>query len=560
MEEVYTVKVRAQPDAARLYPSERRYSASTVGGLGAVHLALAATCILLAGLDMAQPADFMAPTDWTGRYGGGAWLGMAAALAGLTGILAWRRWYIDNNIRWFFICSCIAGITAVLCLVVTAAALAVTQEEWASTRLQVLSSLKEQYSTPLSLHFPLDEEKEETSHVDPTSSVSQNSELFEVQRSLRNAEISNERGTTAYFPSKQNTYSNAINITPGTSSQTQSVSHKHSDSQNAPSQADHKIQIVSERNEPSAGINQRLNIDPLNLYPNVPVPTEQIFQKSPRYDPHSSAHLENHDINENHDIRATSETFSTEGQFDIQTNKERHHVSVRQAFDEDQFAEGHIDERHAQSDEGEEHTINGDNTDALHGPIFKPDDLFPSALYLHRNNNDGTINEDSQKVSLPDNETDVNKSGQSNDKYVFHKHLLSSRGGETRFVIVINLLVASILEIAWSILSAKIAWKGMKSGYPEDGPPRTDTLQSMRGDEHSKEKNKTRSKKMGGLRKPDIISNHDGSKLDLRRKSYYKEERRDPSLPMQESPTEYQERVRRFLASNSLATVDGGMD
>jgi hypothetical protein len=87
MEEIYVVKVRTEPDPARLYPSERRYSALTVGGLGAVHLLLAATSLLLGGLGLALQSD----SCWTGRYGGGLWLGLAAAAAGAAGILAWRR-------------------------------------------------------------------------------------------------------------------------------------------------------------------------------------------------------------------------------------------------------------------------------------------------------------------------------------------------------------------------------------------------------------------------------------------------------------------------------------
>ena len=87
MEEIYVVKVRTDPDPARLYPSERRYSALTVGGLGAVHLLLAATSLLLGCLGLALQSD----SCWTGRYGGGLWLGVAAALAGFAGILAWRR-------------------------------------------------------------------------------------------------------------------------------------------------------------------------------------------------------------------------------------------------------------------------------------------------------------------------------------------------------------------------------------------------------------------------------------------------------------------------------------
>jgi len=95
MEEIYVVKVRTEPDAARLYPSERRYSALTVGGLGAVHLLLAATSLLLGGLGLALQSD----SCWTGRYGGGLWLGLAAAAAGAAGILAWRRCVVTSRTK-----------------------------------------------------------------------------------------------------------------------------------------------------------------------------------------------------------------------------------------------------------------------------------------------------------------------------------------------------------------------------------------------------------------------------------------------------------------------------
>ncbi|XP_063230172.1 uncharacterized protein LOC134535145 [Bacillus rossius redtenbacheri] len=122
MEEVYVVKVRSKPCASRLYPSERRYSASTVGGLGAVHLLLALTCLLLGALHLlALPGP--AP-----GYGAVLGLGAASALAGLAGLLAWRRWYVDNNIRWFFISSCVAGLSALLSVALTAATLAVLVE------------------------------------------------------------------------------------------------------------------------------------------------------------------------------------------------------------------------------------------------------------------------------------------------------------------------------------------------------------------------------------------------------------------------------------------------
>mgnify|MGYP000079476068 CR=1 FL=1 len=39
------------------------------------------------------------------------------------------RWYVDNNIRWFFISSTVSATTSLVCLIITAAALAAIQEQ-----------------------------------------------------------------------------------------------------------------------------------------------------------------------------------------------------------------------------------------------------------------------------------------------------------------------------------------------------------------------------------------------------------------------------------------------
>lgn len=45
---------------------------------------------------------------------------LGSLLAGLSALLAWKRWYIDNNIKWFFISSCISTLTSLICLLLTA--------------------------------------------------------------------------------------------------------------------------------------------------------------------------------------------------------------------------------------------------------------------------------------------------------------------------------------------------------------------------------------------------------------------------------------------------------
>lgn len=137
MEDVYTIKVKTKPDTRNLYPSERRYSASTVSGLAWVHIALAATSFLLACLALVNPpegagtfnetsattniSDFDVYDNTTEKfeekYDSNYILVLAPALitifglaAGITSILASVRWYIDRNITWLFVMSVLSTL------------------------------------------------------------------------------------------------------------------------------------------------------------------------------------------------------------------------------------------------------------------------------------------------------------------------------------------------------------------------------------------------------------------------------------------------------------------
>ncbi|XP_028169902.1 uncharacterized protein LOC114359632 [Ostrinia furnacalis] len=128
MEDVYTIKVKTKPDTRNLYPSERRYSASTVSGLAWVHIALAATSFLLACLALANPGNGLNSNNQTDvnytldsnsnatesedKNSSNYILVLAPSLitifglaAGLASILASVRWYIDRNITWLFVMS-----------------------------------------------------------------------------------------------------------------------------------------------------------------------------------------------------------------------------------------------------------------------------------------------------------------------------------------------------------------------------------------------------------------------------------------------------------------------
>ncbi|XP_043664048.1 uncharacterized protein LOC122627178 [Vespula pensylvanica] len=104
MENVYVIKVKTKPALSSLYPSERRYSASTVGGLALVHFGLGALSLLLGTLALSVQ---------------GAILSIACLVPFVAGLLAWRRWYIDRNITIFFSANLFSLLAAILCLVVT---------------------------------------------------------------------------------------------------------------------------------------------------------------------------------------------------------------------------------------------------------------------------------------------------------------------------------------------------------------------------------------------------------------------------------------------------------
>lgn len=212
MENIYKIKIKTNPDPRGLYPSERRYSASIVLGLGVVHICLALTAMLMASLTLktvnqhesttkreslltisnfssitsndsqnvrtmdstiifteeeiskggtntpdsseempnketinkeifdeeetlqkqnSTETDTVIKTrediiQKTLSEGEVSNLSLAPCIltigglaAGLTGLLAWKRWYIDHNIKWFFVMSSLSTITSVVALIMS---------------------------------------------------------------------------------------------------------------------------------------------------------------------------------------------------------------------------------------------------------------------------------------------------------------------------------------------------------------------------------------------------------------------------------------------------------
>ena len=118
MENVYVIKVKTKPALSSLYPSERRYSASTVGGLSFVHFGLGALSLLLGSLALSLQGPI---------------LSIACLVPFVTGLLAWRRWYIDRNIAIFFYGSLFSLIAAILCFIATVLDIAAAAESRGAT-------------------------------------------------------------------------------------------------------------------------------------------------------------------------------------------------------------------------------------------------------------------------------------------------------------------------------------------------------------------------------------------------------------------------------------------
>lgn len=170
MENIYKIKIKSDPNPRDLYPSERRYSSSIVLGLGVMFLALAATSTLMGTLvvrRLTQNNNITTETNLTeeinqqrllkkvendlsftqnnnqppnptphhrdintaGLITAAAFLmSLGLFLSGFTGLLAWKQWYVDHNITWFFLSSCFSSVTSSISLLLITLALM----EWKS--------------------------------------------------------------------------------------------------------------------------------------------------------------------------------------------------------------------------------------------------------------------------------------------------------------------------------------------------------------------------------------------------------------------------------------------
>nr|CAD7409177.1 unnamed protein product [Timema poppensis] len=521
MEEVYVVKVRSQPSPARLFPSERRYSASTVGGLGAVHLLLAATCLLLGALDFLASSN---TATWVTRYGGGLWLGLAAALPGAAGVLAWRRLErqsalepvqsslqaLDNIITdafvrvssgvghriiissMWFVASSLATVRPIRLLTLMGARMKKTYREW--IRIDIAWRENEK-------PFMKNIKRIETQTLISPSP-------WYVDNNIRWFFVSS---TVSGFASLLCLALTAAAL---------AVSYESRDNY-------HQRTLLPDHSVTAApnplGVefpNQSLNPP---SHPGYDLPQRQT--KDP---------LASDNIDQASEEGVAFETFHT----DVSEK-----LITRNATDEIVESKPTRQRRRAQSDTNDD-----------------------PKLYKDVNVDDTSQERKSgEKVEFylrPWSPFDTHTAEDSGEQGPFR-----GERKDTRTMVMINILVASTLELLWSIFSAKIAWKGMKNGYPDEVINHPDRQRKknrppVEGDAFPQtKKNKTEPiKDVNG--KPDILCNHKrscskdkgGRKSDVIVESTVSGPNsvqvEGPRLPMEESSMEYQERVRRFLESN----------
>ncbi|PNF28685.1 hypothetical protein B7P43_G07889 [Cryptotermes secundus] len=617
MEEIYVVKVRTEPDPARLYPSERRYSALTVGGLGAVHLLLAATSLLLGGLGLALQSD----SCWTGRYGGGLWLGLAAAAAGAAGILAWRRWYVDNNIRWFFICSTVAATTSLLCLVITAAVLAAIQEQRSNQELYrsiyydqgfihqqqqpvEINSIKELPSLNLQGSQQNDSHLQETRvHTEENSKLPHTFYHFAVinQHPSQKLKDNPEQATTttrildysqAEFHRKPSEHSNSENeesggheiqteTGPGNSIQKPDLSVDDTMNISADTSADQDSEVWNQKGAMLGIKNAEYarNGDGLN---------STVEQNHSKTDSESlqSIDVRNKTRGESVHIMRISKIKTNKTDYVVNKTLNKHDPPTN--TNSDQFNQP----KKSANDYQKEDQV--ENNDGHQRRVFTEDEHISPKIFSNYDTQDiMTVPSIKYETRDEENVTDIihnsDDSNQTLSEFLSSKqsskqeqpqYKLPRSTREVRTVVAINILVASALELAWSLLSANIAWKGMRNCYPHENSSNNceRTVEGLErlppppppSSNDTRISNKRTHKVDGIFRKPDIISNHRNCHLEnsfhltsVQNKNGINRlhmintvsERinTEPYLPMEESTMEYQERVHRFLASNSVA-------
>ncbi|XP_030767751.1 uncharacterized protein LOC115891439 [Sitophilus oryzae] len=151
MERIFKIKTKTRPAQHNQYPSERRYSSSLVLGLSVVFLHLSLCSVLMGALIIYKTTvlrniqeennssferlnekvetDFRHNNDKTYLHYyinvpvlesvGCFLMAFGQVLATVMGVLAWKRWYIDTNITFFFLTCILSTLTSGISLLIS---------------------------------------------------------------------------------------------------------------------------------------------------------------------------------------------------------------------------------------------------------------------------------------------------------------------------------------------------------------------------------------------------------------------------------------------------------
>ncbi|KAF7272510.1 hypothetical protein GWI33_014703 [Rhynchophorus ferrugineus] len=149
MERIIKIKTKSKPDVLNQYPSERRYSSTIVLGLSVVLLHLSICSIIMGGLILYKMIALrrmeegdesltrlsekverdMEMTDKTYFHYyinvpvlvsvGCFLMAFGQIICFIFGIFAWKKWYIDNNITYFFLTCSFSTLTSAISFLIS---------------------------------------------------------------------------------------------------------------------------------------------------------------------------------------------------------------------------------------------------------------------------------------------------------------------------------------------------------------------------------------------------------------------------------------------------------
>jgi hypothetical protein len=532
---------------------------------------------------------------------------------------------VDNNIRWFFICSTVAATTSLLCLVITAAVLAAVQEQRSNQQLYKsiyydqgfihqqqtqqpvvgINTIEELPSLSLQGSQQNDSRLQENRvHKEGNTELPHALYPFAVMNQHLSQKL-NDNPEQATF----------IGILDYSKSELNHKASEHSALENKMSREHEMQRGIPPGNsiqKPNISVDDIMNISTdilANQYSETWKQTEPTLEiktaEYTKYGDRLNSTVERNDDEslQDTDVRNKTESESVHIMFipNIKTSKTNYvdnkTLNVHEqklgpptnTNSEDQFS------RPKKFADNFQREYLVENNDQHQGIIITEDEHIYPKIFSNEETQDIMTMPSIKYESLDeDNVTQMihnfDDSNQTLSKFLSSKQSseqeqpqyekLPRSAREVRTVVAINILVASALELAWSLLSANIAWRGMRNCYPHENSS-NNCERSVEGLERlppppppssndTRISNKRNRKTDGMFRKPDIISNHRHchpessfhltaiqNKNGINRlhmiNTVSERINVEPYLPMEESTMEYQERVHRFLASNNVA-------